>query len=171
MKKHCYRCHQQFPRTNFYRAPLNTDGLGSYCKPCTTIMGRQWKQKYAKLRPCQICQQPFRSTNPFSRLCSKICKRAWWHQRPAKSYARVIVTLPNGQIKTFQAHRILIEQKIQRPLQLGEVVHHKNGNKRDNRLENLELTNWTHHSQHHAHGRTMKGFRGFLTASGVPKPS
>lgn len=34
-------------------------------------------------------------------------------------------------------HRIVAEQKLGRPLKTGEVVHHINENKRDNRPENL----------------------------------
>ena len=34
-------------------------------------------------------------------------------------------------------HRVLAEKKIGRPLKLGEVVHHIDGNKRNNSLSNL----------------------------------
>lgn len=40
-------------------------------------------------------------------------------------------------------HRIVIEESLGRYLVHGENVHHKNGNRQDNRLENLEL--WTKH--------------------------
>ena len=54
--------------------------------------------------------------------------------------------------KTKLLHRHLMEQQIGRALLPGEHVHHKNGDRWDNRMENLELL--TH--KDHMHGHKQK---------------
>jgi hypothetical protein len=50
----------------------------------------------------------------------------------------------NGWIKE---HRWIMSQHIDRALREWEHVHHKNGNKKDNRLENLELMTNSEHDR------------------------
>ena len=50
------------------------------------------------------------------------------------------------------AHDVLMEEVLGRPLKPNEVVHHKNENKRDNRLENLEVMDKADHSRLHHTG-------------------
>jgi len=47
-------------------------------------------------------------------------------------------------------HRIVVENHIGRLLNADEVVHHKNHNKFDNRIENLEVLNYKEHVRKHS---------------------
>lgn len=66
-------------------------------------------------------------------------------------YCRIDEVHPNQTENGYVLHhRIVMENYLGRILQSHEVVHHINGNKKDNRLENLEVMNVDEHSRIHA---------------------
>ncbi len=73
-----------------------------------------------------------------------------YHQLDPKGWIkggyRWISTFDRGEV---MEHRYLMEKHLGHRLHVDELVHHKNGDKLDNRLENLEIMPRDLHTSHH----------------------
>src|SRR5262245_26005102 len=104
-------------------------------------------------RPCKQCGVIFRPTWSKTELCSKECSGKWSNRNKPGKYTTtkgyVLVRKPDhpasGMTGDVMEHRLVMEAHLGRVLTKKEVVHHKNGRKDDNRLENLQLMTKTAH--------------------------
>lgn len=106
-----------------------SDGMSKPCKACGT----------------QIRKTEFASASKYAKqkFCSVVCSNRS-HPVLANGYKQL---RQNG--KMIRLHRLMMEEKLGRKLGKREHVHHINGDRLDNRLDNLTVMSNAEHASHH----------------------
>lgn len=132
--KTCTSCKITKPTGEFHRAGQGKRrGACRSCRSAETKANpqkRSLKEQRKKTKRCVDCDCLIDRKSTRCYPCAVAYKRA----NPK-------VTDHNGyrKIGTRYEHRIVMEQHLGRSLLPGESVHHRNGIRHDNRIENLEL--------------------------------
>lgn len=140
--KRCTKCGIEKDSFDFHSNPASHDGKRSDCKLCVRVRQKMaYKnssgKKYQK-NACPRCQKP---KSMYSLLCRKCSKPGTPENPNWRIDKRGYVVWGIKGKKMIRQHRFVMEKHLGRSLLKHENVHHKNGIRSDNRLENLEL--WT----------------------------
>jgi hypothetical protein len=93
---------------------------------------------------CKQCKKEFLMIRKSHKFCSQQC---WWNSNKGKIRTNYhgyrLVHLPDHPLANHRGdvyeHRFVMMKKLGRLLEPNEIIHHKNGVKDDNRIENLEI--------------------------------
>lgn len=125
------------------------------------------KPKTGENFACLNCRKKFYCEKGLiskARYCSRSCQGAWmaktggrkaWSNGHWKgglsdsSHGYRMLTSGVYSEKFKLHHRFVMEKYLGRDLDSSEIVHHINGNKKDNRIENLEIMTRAEHMNHH----------------------
>ena len=78
----------------------------------------------------------------------------WNGGRKIDNFGYILIWVPREErmgrkFEYIREHRLVMERKLGRRLEFNEIVHHKNGNIKDNRIKNLEIISRGEHSRYH----------------------
>lgn len=122
-------------------------------------------------RNCETCGEQFTANEVPSKTPPRYCSQQCWlkkHNNPERnrelgrrSREKIGAAQRNrgACIKTYRKylghheHRVIMERIVGRKLRSDEIVHHKDGNLRNNDPANLELTNRRDHAKLHNTGK------------------
>lgn len=164
-----YLCENPGCANKVYRFPYEIQaGTHRFCSGKCYIRWRrlQWKEKGEKSRSiytCSVCGKEFqrltsREQYGEAKYCSRKCAEKGRVGRNSTRWDGGIHRRKDGYIDVSQSlvpdkfksmirqsqqkvlqHRLVMAQHLDRPLKTHEVVHHKDGDRSNNRIDNLEM--------------------------------
>jgi len=123
--KSCSKCKRVLKINNFRKDSQAKTGFNPICKKCKSELYD--KKRYQKTK--DFLNTDFNKLIPTGKFLDK------------QGY--VMIIFKGG--GTILEHRWIMMKTLGRPLEKWEFVHHKNKNRSDNRLDNLELTPFIQH--------------------------
>lgn len=156
-RKSCKRCQKEFKPTGVRQL---------FCSEACKLGGNT----------CEQCGKTFtRTRKSLGKFCSKEC--FYEFQVPTGTTrvvdgGYVLIKVPKGtpgskrnkktQSRWMFAHRFVMQEHLGRALLKKERVHHKNGDRADNDLENLELTYCSGIKEKHVPGQRIDDLVNYL---------
>jgi hypothetical protein len=137
----CDNCYIEFVKVK--NGPYNIQSK-SYCKTCISKIG------LAKLAGSAGYQSKIKNT--FTNRIGTVVSGTDGY--PEVYIGKDYPYRPGG-YKTIREHVFIMETHLQRRIEKGEVVHHIDGDKRNNKLENLFLTTIAEHNKLHAESESI----------------
>jgi len=156
-KKFCsWLCYTTYTKDHplFRRQKLHIEKTCLVCGKVFFVKPSNTYRKYCSL-PCRNIGKS-RSHQSIRGPEHQSWKNSRWEQNgyvmmsisslPSEDQELALSMKDSSHLCTVREHRLVMAKHLGRPLIRGELVHHKNGIKNDNRIENLELTTHKKHS-------------------------
>lgn len=155
----CAKCGKLMEQPPLKVEKAKKRGWSLYCSTeCrdAAFRGRRGKPRVERIKKdCPACGKTFELLPSAKRkmYCSVECANTAKLGRPPRRYAKIITR--DGYVSVYvppeerhptqlkaarqMEHRVVMAKSLGRPLEAYETVHHINGDKTDNRIENLQL--------------------------------
>lgn len=151
----CFFCSKKFYLNTSHVRIRQRSGIVKYCS-----RGCYHSSLSKIIKKCLHCNESFKAKRQRQKYCSRKCfalvragvkiGNGFWYENGYR-----VIYVKNG--KGIKEHHLIMENHIKRKLKTNEMVHHINGIKDDNAIENLQLMTHGEHSRLHRNKEKQDG--------------